>query len=479
MNRYYNYSYFILLTLILWGCKAPMPAVIQDEVKENIPKKFDTQNTNSTQNIGDVHWKDFFTDTNLQQLIETALANNQELMKTYQEIEIAKSNVLAKKGKLSPYVNAGGSIGVKKAGRYTSEGAGDASTNMEENKPIPDPLMNFEGGINANWEIDIWKKLHTEKEAALAHYFSTIEGKNFILSNLIAEVANNYYDLLSLDNQLDIIHQYISINERALEIAKIQKEAAATTELAVKKFEAELAKSKAEEYVVKQEITEKENIINALLGRFSQPIKRSKENFINIIPQNIYVGIPSQLLENRPDIREAEFELKSAKLDVEAARKEFYPSIGITATLGLEAFKPDYLIKLPESMAYNLAGEIAGPLINKSAIKANFQAANAKQIEALYEYDKTIINSYIEVSNLMSKIKNLEQYYHLKSQETDALEKSIDIANLLFKNSRADYLEVLMNNRDLLDAKLELIEAKKNQLGTVIDIYKSLGGGWK
>jgi NodT family efflux transporter outer membrane factor (OMF) lipoprotein len=339
--------------------------------------------------------------------------------------------------------------------------------------------MNFDGSINATWEVDIWKKLRTEKESAVAHYLSTVEGKNFILSSLISEVANNYYELISLDNQLDIIHQYIKINEKALEISKIQKEAAATTELAVKKFEAELAKSKAEEYTVKQEITEKENTINALLGRFPQPIARDKENFVNIVPQKVYIGIPSELLQNRPDIRQAEFELKSAKLDVEAARKEFYPSLDISAALGLEAFKPSYLVKLPESMAYQLTGELAGPLINKSAIKANFQSADARQLQALYEYDKTIINSYLEVTNLQSKIKNLDQYYYLKSQETQALEKSIDIANLLFKNSRADYLEVLLNNRDLLDAKMELIEAKKNQFSTIVDIYKSLGGGWK
>ena len=456
-----------------------MVTVIKDEVKNNIPQNFENQASAENQNIGKTPWREFFTDQKLQKLVEIALQNNQELMKTYQEIEIAKSNVLYKKGRLSPFVGAGGSVGVKKPGRFTSEGAGDASTNIDENKPVPDPIMNFEGGINASWEIDIWKKLRTEKEAAVQHYLSTIEGKNFILSNLIAEVANNYYDLLALDNQLDIIHQYIKINEQALQISKIQKEAAAATELAVKKFEAELAKSKAEEYTVKQEIIEKENTINALLGRFPQPVERSKEGFMNIVPQNVYTGIPSQLLENRPDIRQAEFELKSAKLDVEAARKEFYPTLGISAALGLEAFKPDYLLKLPESISYNLVGEAAGPLINKSAIKANFKTADAKQIQALYEYDKTIISSYLEVSNLMSKIKNIDQYYGLKSQETEALEKSIDVANLLFRNSRADYLEVLLNNRDLLDAKMELIEAKKNQLGTVVDIYKSLGGGWK
>ncbi|WP_390451609.1 TolC family protein [Chryseobacterium sp. Alg-005] len=470
----------IALSLVLASCKAPMATVIKDEVKENVPQNFNQQDQgDANNNSGTTPWRQFFTDPNLVALIETALKNNQELMITLQEIEIAKSGVLAKKGKLTPTVSAGIGAGVKKAGRYTSEGAGDATTEIELGKEMPDPLGNFEGGLMANWEIDIWKKLRTEKEAAVAHYLSTVEGKNFVLSSLIEEVAENYYELLALDNQLDIIQQYIKLQQKALEISKIQKEAAAATELAVKKFEAELAKSKATEYTIRQEITEKENQINALCGRYPQPIVRTKENFMSTIPQTVYTGIPSQLLANRPDIKQAELELKAAKLDVEAARKEFYPSLEISATLGLEAFKPSYLVKLPESMAASLAGELAGPLINKSAIKANFQTADARQIQALYEYDKTILNAYLDVANLMSKVKNIDQYYQLKSQETHALEQSIDIANQLFRNSRADYLEVLLNQRDALDAKMELVEAKEKQLSTVVDIYKSLGGGWK
>ena len=470
----------IAVSLVLASCKAPMATVIKDEVKENIPQNFNQEEQqDANNNSGTTPWRQFFTDPNLVTLIETALKNNQELLITLQEIEIAKSGVLAKKGRLTPTVSAGIGAGLKKAGRYTSEGAGDATTEIEPGKEMPDPLGNFEAGLNASWEIDIWKKLRTEKESAVAHYLSTVEGKNFVLSNLIEEVADNYYELLALDNQLDIIQQYIKLQQRALEISKIQKEAAAATELAVKKFEAELAKSKAAEYTIRQQITEKENEINALLGRYPQPIVRAKESFMSTIPPTVYTGIPSQLLANRPDIKQAELELKSSKLDVEAARKEFYPSLEISATLGLEAFKPSYLVKLPESIAYNLAGELAGPLINKSAIKANFQTADAKQIQALYEYDKTILNAYLDVANLMSKVKNIDQYYQLKSQETKALDQSIDIANQLFRNSRADYLEVLLNQRDALDAKMELIEAKQKQLSTVVDIYKSLGGGWK
>ncbi|TLX26140.1 efflux transporter outer membrane subunit [Chryseobacterium indologenes] len=470
----------LALSLVLASCKAPMATVIKDEVKETIPQNFNQEEQqDANNNSGTTPWRQFFTDPNLVSLIETALKNNQDLLITLQEIEIAKSGVLAKKGKLSPTVSAAVGAGLKKAGRYTSEGAGDASTEMEPGKPIPDPLGNFEGGLMANWEIDIWKKLRNEKESAVAHYLSTVEGKNFVLSNLIEEVADDYYELLALDNQLDIIQQYIKLQQKALEISKIQKEAAAATELAVKKFEAELAKSKATEYTIRQQITEKENEINALLGRYPQPIIRAKENFMSTIPQTIYTGIPSQLLANRPDIKQAELELKASKLDVQAARKEFYPSLEISATLGLEAFKPSYLVKMPESIAYNLVGELASPLINKSAIKANFQTADAKQVQALYEYDKTILNAYLDVANLMSKIKNIDQYYQLKSQETKALDQSIDIANQLFRNSRADYLEVLLNQRDALDAKMDLIEAKQKQLSTVVDIYKGLGGGWK
>ncbi|MGJ1266340.1 TolC family protein [Sphingobacterium spiritivorum] len=470
----------IAFALMLAGCKAPKATIVKDEVKENIPLNFQSgEQQDTVQNSGTTPWRQFFTDPNLVALIETALKNNQELLITLQEIEIAKSGVLYKNGKLSPTVAAKLGAGVSKAGRYTSEGAGDATTEIEPGKEMPDPLGNFEGGLVANWEVDIWKKLRTEKQAAIAHYLATVEGKNFVLSNLIEEVADNYYELLALDNQLDIVQQYIKLQERALEISKIQKEAAATTELAVKKFEAELSKSKATAYTIHQEITEKENQINALLGRYPQPVVRTKESFMSTIAQPVYTGIPSQLLANRPDIKEAELELKAAKLDVEAARKEFYPSLEISAALGLEAFKPSYLVKMPESIAFGLAGELAGPLINKSAIKANFQTADARQLQALYEYDKTILNAYLDIANLMSKVKNIDQYYKMKSQETQALDESIEIANQLFKNSRADYLEVLLNQRDALDAKLELIEAKQKQLSTVVDIYKGLGGGWK
>lgn len=469
-------SVFIVLAGCLWGCKAPQP--VNDVAnRPEVPQTFGI--STDTVNSGMVPWKQFFTDPDLVVLIDTALQNNQELLMTLQEIEIAKNEVLYKNGKLKPSVSAKLGAGVEKVGRYTSAGAGDASTDIEPGREMPEPLGDFSGALIMNWEVDIWKKLRNSKEAAIKRYLGTVEGKNFVLSSLIAEVADAYYELLAFDNQLDLTLQYIELQKHALEVVKIQKQAARGTELAVKKFEAELLKSQSLEFSIRQEITEKENRINALLGRYPQPINRNKTAFLDLIPATVQTGIPAQLLGNRPDIKQAELELEAAKLDVKVARAEFYPSLDISAAIGLQAFKPSYLVKMPESVLYSLAGDLAGPLINRSAIKAEFNSANAHQIQTLYAYDQTVLNAYLDVANQMAKIENMQKVYGFKAQEASTLAASVNIANELFKSSRADYLEVLMTQRDAMDAKLELVEAKAHQLNAVVGIYKSLGGGWK
>ena len=224
-------------------------------------------------------------------------------------------------------------------------------------------------------------------------------------------------------------------------------------------------------------MTESENSLNLLLGRYPTTIERNKSSFLSANLQKVITGIPSELLKNRPDIRQAEHELTAAKWSVDAARKEFLPSLNISASLGLDAFNPTYLTKLPKSLAYSVLGGLTGPLINRKAIQANFQAADAQQVEALYEYDKTLLTAYSEVCTLMSKIKNLDQYYQLKEEESNKLDQSINIARQLYLNGRCTYLDVLMDQRDALDAKMELLEAKEEQLSSMVDVYRSLGGG--
>ena len=206
---------------------------------------------------------------------------------------------------------------------------------------------------------------------------------------------------------------------------------------------------------------------------------RDKRTFLSLLPQTISSGLPSQLLQNRPDIRQAELNLEAAKLDVKVARAEFYPSLGISAALGLQAFKPSYLVKLPESVLYSLAGDLAGPLVNRKAIQAEFANANVRQLQAIINYQKTILNAYLEVATQLSKIENLGKSYDLKLKQVDALNLSTNIANDLFRSARADYFEVLMTQRDALEARLELVETKKDQFNTVVNIFRNLGGGWR
>ena len=478
MSKIFNRQTFIyagvaFVMLAFTGCKLPNAA--QRAANTNVPESYN--NSQDTVNTAQVKWKDYFTDPYLDNLIETALSNNQELHIMLQEIQISQNEIKTRKGEYLPFVGLNGGAGVDKVARFTSRGASEATTEIKPGKEMPDPLQDYMIGAYATWEVDVWGKLHNAKKAAVSRYLSSVEGKNFMVTNLVAEIASSYYELLALDNQLAILNQNIEIQGNALEIVKLQKQSARVTELAVRRFEAQVLNTRSLQYAIKQKITETENKINFLVGRFPQTVERSPQEFNTIVPSIVHAGIPSQLLENRPDVKQAELELAAAKLDVKSAKARFYPSLGISAGIGYRAFDPSYLVK-PESLLYSIAGDLAAPLINRNAIKAAYSSANAKQLQAVYKYERTILNAYIEVANQLAKIENMEKAYDLKSQEVEALTQSIDISNDLFSSARADYMEVLLTQRDALESRFELIETKMQQMSAMVNIYRALGGGW-
>lgn len=463
------------IAFIVTSCVTP-PAIERTE-NRTVPARYsDAQDTTNTVRF---KWQEFFTDPDLNGLINTALQNNQELNITLQEIQVASTEIRARKGEYLPFLGIRGAAGVDKVGRYTNIGASEATTDIALETETPEPLPDYMLTAFASWEVDIWRKMRNAKKAAVSRYLASVEGKNFLLTNLIAEIATSYYELLALDNQLDIVRQNIEIQTNALEIVRMQKEATRVTELAVRRFEAQVLSTRSLQYTIQQRIIETENRINFLVGRYPQPIQRNFRAFTSLVPAPIQAGIPSQLLANRPDIKQAELELLAAKLDVKSARANFYPSLRITAGIGLQAFNPAYLLKMPESMLYSLAGDLMAPLVNRNAIKATYYAANARQIQAVYQYERTLLNAYLEVANQLSKISNLEKSYDLKAQQVQALTQSVTISNNLFRSARADYMEVLLTQRDALEARFELIETKMQQLNATVQVYRALGGGWK
>lgn len=465
----------LVVCLALVGC---VPAV--KEVREPnrvMPESFGGASQSESSALAT--WNAMFDDPNLVVLIDQALTNNQELNIATQEIAIANNEVLARSGEYLPSLDIGASAGVERVGRYTSQGANDANTDIVPGRRVPENLPNYFVGFRASWEVDIWKRLRNATKSAAYRYLSSIEGRNFMVTDLIAEIASLYYDLMALDNQLRVLEQNIAIQKDALEIVRLEKQAARVTELAVTRFEAEVFKNQSRQFEIKQQIVEAENRMNFLVGRFPQPIARSSDRFVGLSPAVVNAGVPTQLLENRPDVRQAELELEATKLDVKVARALFYPSLSIDANLGLDAYKLSRIATMPESLAFGLTGNVFAPLLNRRAIKATYFSANARQIQAVTKYEQTILNAYAETANQLAMIDNLSKSYALRTEQVERLTRSIDISNDLFKSARADYLEVLTTRRDALESQMELIETKKRQLTAVVNAYQALGGGWR
>jgi outer membrane protein, multidrug efflux system len=467
-----------LAALCLLACLPACTGLKRDALPSSeppLPARFpDSAGGGSSAMLG---WREFFTDPNLKSLIATALENNQELNILMQEIAVSKSEVRARKGALFPFITLGGDAGLDKVGQHTREGAVEESL-LIDGREFPEPLPNFGIAADFDWEVDIWRKLRNERDAAIRRYLATEEGRNFMVTNIVSEIAQSYFELLALDNQLAILKRTIEIQQSALEAVKLQKESAKVTELAVRRFEAEVLKNQGDLYQIQQKITVAENKLNYLAGRYPQTIRRSSGGFEHLVMNGIRAGLPAELLRNRPDVRQAELEMAAAGLEVKAAGASFYPALNITAALGLQSFSLDSAFTTPTSLIYGVGANMVGPLINRSAIKAAYQGASARQIAAIYTYQQTVLKAYIEVVNQLAEIRNLNQSFSLKSRQVAALSDSIDISGKLFNSARADYTEVLLTQRDALEARIDLVELKQQQLNAFVKAYKALGGGY-
>jgi outer membrane protein, multidrug efflux system len=472
-NLKYNAIFFTAL-LLLYSCKTPQIATQKPLLQ--MPAAFD--NNNDTVSAATMNWQQYFRDKYLVSLIDTALKNNWDVQIAIQRIQQSQSNVLLSKGALKPFVNAALIPGITKFGEYTMDGAGNKNTEIFNGKDVPVHLPDYFVGLQTNWEVDLWGKLKNKKKAAINRFLASAEGRNIVVTNLIAEIATAYYELTGLDQSLKIIDETIALQDSALALVRLQKEALTATELGVKQFEAQLLNLRSLRLQIIQQIAITENNINFLAGRYPQKIERDTVLAISQFTSQLKTGLPSALLQNRADIRQAEFELMASKADVQSAKAAFYPSLNITAGLGLQAFKPNLLFN-GTSLAYNAFGNLAAPVINRSAIKAEFNYANAAQVEAMYNYQKVIVNGYIEVYNQVLQIKNLQQIFDLKTQEVSALTEAIRVSSLLLRANRANYIDVLLAQQNALQAKLDLVETQKNQMLSAVNVYKALGGGWR
>lgn len=420
----------------------------------------------------------FTDDEKLISLIDTAIINNQDALMAMQRIEQSRAGIQYTKGVLLPTVGVGAVAAVRRFGLYTMDGAGNSTTEMLPGLIVPTNLPDYLVGFQSTWEVDITGKLRNRKSAAVARYLSSVEGRNWLLTNLVSEVAYQYYELVALHKERDILQENIQLQENALLVVTAQKSAGIANELAVQQFKNQLLNTRSLRIAINQQITVAENSINVLLGRF--PTKVAIDTAALAKPlRSFSVGLPSAMLRQRSDIRQAEFELIASRADVKSARAAFYPSLNISGSLGFQAFRTSLLFSNPESFMFTLVGGLTAPLINRSALKAEFKSSSAEQIEALYNYQKTVIVAFTEVYNELRNIDNLQEIRAVRNEQVELTASAIETSYELFRTNNATYLEVLMAQQNALNSRLDAIEVSQQQLNARVNIYRALGGGWR
>jgi NodT family efflux transporter outer membrane factor (OMF) lipoprotein len=425
----------------------------------------------------DRRWRGYFTEPELTRLIETALAGNQELTILLQEIEITRNEARAATGEYLPSIGLTAGAGVEKAARYTRDGAVEHALEIKPEREFPEPLTDIGVGAALSWEVDVWGRLRTQAKAAVLRYLATTEGRQFAVTHLVAEIARTYYELVALDRRLSLVEETIAIQERALEVVRLQRTAGRATELAVRRFEGEVQKNRTELAQTRQEIVATENRLNQLVGRYPEPIARSAQRFDATTLPSVTATAPAQLLQHRPDVRRAELELAAANLDVQAARARFYPGLGLSGVFGVRSFELGTLASTPASLLYGLTADVAMPLLNRRALSAGFASASARQQQALAAYQRTLLGAFVEVSTQLARIRNLDSSYVAKSRQVDAMTQSIALADQLFRSARSDYLEVLLTQREAMESRMELVALRQQQLDARVAAFQALGGG--
>lgn len=419
--------------------------------------------------IADMPWQTVFKDQKLNALIQKGLDQNLNLKNAIENIVQARATL--RQTKLAYYPTL------------------DFDANATRNKQSK-AALNFPAGININtltttykmgfstsWEADIWGKLSSSKRAALATYLSTDAAKQAVQTQLISDIANNYFLLLSYDKQLEITKSTLESRIKNVEVIKALKEGAIVTGASVVQSEANQHAAEVLIPDLKRSIRETENALNILLGQASGPIERGTLGD-QVIPEKIAIGLPAQLLENRPDVRQAEFDFRTAFETTNMAKTYFYPSLTLTASGGLSTLQLKNFFD--QSIFYSIIGGLTQPIFNQGLNKARLTNAQSRQVQAFNNFQQSLLVAGQEVSNALYAYEMAVEKEDSREKQIEALEKAVDFTQQLLEYSSAtNYTDVLTSEQNLLAAQLSGVNDNLQKLQAVVDLYRALGGGWK
>ncbi len=418
--------------------------------------------------MANLSWKEIFTDAVLQKHIAKALENNLDIRIALQNIASAEAYLKQSKAAYQPTISVGPDYSFNTSSLNTQFGQ-----IVGERRYI----NQFDITANLGWELDLWGKLKGQEKAQYAAYLSSVAAHQNVKSNLVASIATAYYQLLAFDEQKKIFSNTIEIRKKNLETTKALKDAGIVSEVAVQQSEALVYNAEASLVTLDVQIQMLENTISLLMGEPSHEIERTSLSTQNFA-LNTDVGYPSALLANRPDVKQAEFNLINAFELTNAAKAQFYPSLRITGSTGVQSVDIDKLFSANSVFANVLVG-LAQPILNKRQIRTNYEVSLANQERAYLNFRKTILNAGNEVSDALKMYSAQDQFIAFKKKELSAYDKSVEFSQELVNYGMANYLEVLNANVNKLNAEINIANAQYTKLQAGVELYRALGGGWR
>ena len=458
LNLLFKYSIFsILAATALSGCQLGKHYT---RPQLELPETLDSLSVDSS-SIGDYPWEQLYTDTTLQGLIRKTLTYNKDML-----IAAARIKEMAAMKRID-YANLFPQVGVKVYAEKEAENyGGDHYKQSSE----------FDLKGTATWELDLWGKLRWAKDKSIADFVGSLENQSALKMSLIAQVAQSYFELVALDNELSIVKKTVDARQESLHLVRLRYEGGLIPEIPFRQAQVELARTATLVPDLERKITLKENEIAFLTGEYPHRIKRSVLPEEIILPGSLPVGLPSSLLERRPDVRKAEQDLIAANAAVGVAFTSLFPTISLTASFGGESAELHDLLKSPTHL---LSASLLQPIFAMGKNRAMLKAKKAAYEQAVYAYEKTVLNAFKDAYNAISEFSKTKEIYETRLRLEQSSKIALDLAQLQYLNGYIGYIDLLDAQRGYLDAQIALNNAIRDKQLTVVNLYKALGGGWQ
>lgn len=459
-----------LILFIISGCNVSKDIATPDPA---LPASFRGTEKFDSSGIAAIQWRQFFTDTTLQTIIDSALAHNFDLQVAVKNIEAAKLIVSQAKLGYFPEAKLQAAAAINRPSDNSLNGL---SLSQFLGKSY---IEDYSLSAMLSWEADIWGKIKNQRKKAASSFLQTNEAKNAIQTNLISLIATGYYNLTMLDTQVSIAQKNLLLGDSTVEIIRHQYNAGQVTDLAIQQAEAQRLVAAQLIPFIQQQIEIQENALSVLAGAIPSSINRNGQLNESIVANELSTGVPASLLQNRPDIRAVELQLAIANANTGIAKANMYPTLSITAAGGINSFKASNWFSMPASLFGMAAGGIVQPLFQRKQLKTQYELAKVEREKVVIQFRQSVLGAVGEVSNAQVKINKLKEQETIAQNRVGILQKAITNADLLFKNGMATYLEVITAQSNVLQAELELTSLKKDRVIAAIELYRSLGGGWK